>query len=234
VSQKSGQKIFQEIVGTQEKISILTQVVNQGIPIRARVQPEVEFITKGLRWSSPVRMLVEAPEGLKLGLQRVTLQFDLNRERYFTMADLAYDDWKLYFLCSHPIHRLQRRSYQRLFLPWRYPNRVLLMRVNEEIWNQECELIDISLGGCSLKLPYRALDIPNNAFLMLDINIGPATPFLHIAQVRYKRLDKYEGKSMVRLGLQFQHHPKFDFPLKEAIQTFTSDLFTNWSERNQS
>lgn len=105
------------------------------------------------------------------------------------------------------------------------------MKVNEETWNQECEILDISLDGCSLKLPYKSLEIPHGAFIMLDIQMGTQPPFMHIGQVRYKRLEKFEGRSMVRVGIQFQHSPKFDQNLNSAVQAFAVDLFTNWSQR---
>lgn len=231
MKQSTQRKLFQEVFGIQDKIQILGKVAEQRVSIKAKVGKGIEFVTTGLRWYSPIRMEVVSPPNLKLGLQKLTLQFDYKQERYFTFVDLAFDDWKLFFVFTYPLYRLQRRQYQRLLTPYKYPNRVLLMKVNEDVWNQECEILDMSLDGCSLKLPYSSLEIPPQAIVMLDIQLGAHAPFIHIGQVRYKRLEKFEGKSMVRIGVQFQHHPKFDQSLNSAVQAMAIDLFTNWSQR---
>ena len=223
-------KIFQEIVSAQDKARIMTQLTEDRSPIRAKVNRTSEFITKPVHFLPPSRLEVEAPS-LKLGLQKITVQFDSRDERYFSTVDLAFDDWKLFFSFGSPIYRLQRRQYQRLKIPAKYINRVLLMNVNEELWNEECEVLDMSLGGCSLKLSYRSIDIPVGAVLLLDLKVGNTPQFIVIGQVCYKRLEKIDGKNKLKIGVQFRPHPKYSLHLQSVVQDLAVEIFSNWSQR---
>lgn len=224
-------KLFQEIISSQDKVRILSQITQDKTIIKSRVNRNVEFDTKPIHWTPPMRMEVQAPQNIKLGLQPITLQFDSKDERYFSVVDLAFDDWKLFFVFNTPIYRLQRRQYQRLKLPAKYKNRVLLMNVNKEVWNEECEIADVSLGGCSLKLSYRSIDVAVGSIVMMDMKIGDSKPFIQIGRVCYKKLEKFEGKSKVKMGIQFHSHPKSALPLQTAIQNLAVDIFSNWTQR---
>jgi hypothetical protein len=105
------------------------------------------------------------------------------------------------------------------------------MHVDKEVWNEECQLLDISLGGCSLKLSYRALDIPIGAVFMMDFQIGKHEPFIQIGRVCYKKLEKFDGKSRVKVGVQFVPYPKYSTQLRSLVQNLAVELFTNWSQR---
>lgn len=231
MKEQVSKKLFQEIFSAQEKVRLISQVQAQGIPITARVNKKTEFITKAVNWLPPMRLEVSAPANIKLGLQTLTIQFDYKQERYFSTVDLAFDDWKLFFILSGPLYRLQRRQYQRLRVPAKYKNSVLLMNVNEKVWNEECEVIDLSLGGCSLKLSYQSIDIPLGAYLMFDIKLGDNPPLIQIGKVCYKNLEKFDGKSRVKLGIQFRPHPKYAALLQTVVQNLAADIFSNWSQR---
>ena len=229
---RSPKKLFQEITSAQDKVRVISQVFTDGIPLVVRVKQNLEFKTKGLNWLPPMRLEVEAaPQEIKLGLQELTVQFDCNDERYFSRVGLAFDDWKLFFIFSRSLFRLQRRQYQRLKIPAKYPNRAFLMNVNEELWNEECEILDLSLGGCSLKLSYRSIDIPVGAVIMMDMQVGNSPSFIVIGQVCYKQLQKFNGISKVKIGVQFRPHPKYAKSLQDVVQKLAADIFSSWSKR---
>lgn len=223
-------KLFQQIISAQDRLRILAQITSDKSLIHARVNNSTEFKTQPIQFLPPNRMQVESPS-VKLGIQSVTVQFDCREERYFSKVDLAFEDWKLFFIFQNPLFRLQRRQYQRLKLPEKYVNRVLLMNVNDELWNEECEALDISLGGCSLSLSYRCVDIPVGAVLMLDIQIGNTPSFILIGQVCYRRLEKIAGKNKVKIGVQFRPHPKYSLQIQTVVQDLAAEIFSVWSQR---
>ena len=224
-------KLFQEILSPQDKVRIISQATEDGTPFKVRLNRQLEFITKPRVWTPPMRLEVEQPENLKLGLQPLTIQFDSRDERYFATVDVAFDDWKLFFVFQNPLFRLQRRQYQRLKIPALYQNRALLMNLNHQVWNEECRLLDISLGGCSLELSYRSLDIQLGDMIMIDIQLGEHPSFIQMGKICYKELLKVDGKSKIKVGVQFKPHPKYSLHLNSVVQNLAVDLFSNWSQR---
>lgn len=227
-SKKASKKLFQELPGSQDKARILSIVTQDRATIKARLNRTAEFETTPVVWTPPQRLEVKAPT-LRLGLQSLTVQFDSRGERYFSRVQLAFDDWKLYFVFTEPIYRLQRREYQRLKLPVKYKNRVLLMQVNDKVWNEECEMIDVSLGGCSLRISYSALEIPTGSVVMMDLQAGDHPSFMQIGMICYKRPEKYLGRSVIRMGIKFRPHPKYSLHLQSLVQNLSIDLFTSWA-----
>ncbi len=227
-------KLFQEILSPQDKSRILSLLVESQSEITARLSAKTEFTTQTVKWAPPLRLEVEPPPDIKLGLGILTVQFDCHNERYFSKVEVAFDDWKLYFLFHQPLYRLQRRQYQRLKIPSHYRNRVLLMNINEKVWNEECELVDISLSGCSLNLSYRNMDIQVGDILMVDIKLGDHPSFIQIGRVCYRELMKIKNENRIKVGVQFRPHPKYALHLKSAVQNLAIDLFTNWSQKNPS
>jgi PilZ domain len=229
MTDSSTKKLFQKIISPRDKLRILDQVAANQIELRARVNNSTEFKTKPKSWLRPLRMEVEAPR-LKLGLESLTIQFESEDERYFSTVELAFDDWKIYFVFSGPLYRLQRRQYQRLQIPSRYENRVLIMNVDDVLWNDECQALDLSLGGCSLNVSYRSIDILVGSVVMMDIKIGNSPSFVVIGVVCYKRPVKINGKSKLKIGVQFRPHPKYTLQLQTVVQTLAVDIFSNWEK----
>ncbi len=228
---RSSKKLFQEIVSYPDKVKVINQVFDDKTAIVARVNSKIEFRTQALNWLPPMRLEVKAPTSVKLGLQELTLQFDVRDERYFSRVGLAFDDWKLFFIFATPIFRLQRRQYQRLKIPAKYSNKAFLMNVNEVLWNEECQIADISLGGCSLMLSYRSIDIPVGAAIIMDMQIGDNPSFIVIGKVCYKQLQKFGGNSKVKIGVQFRPHPKYSEKIQTVVQKLASDIFSSWTKR---
>lgn len=218
-------KLFQEISQPQDKARILTQISQDQTDIVTRIRVGAEFYTQARIWTPPFRLEVSTPD-VKLDLHPLIVQFDSKEERYFSKVQLSFDDWKVYYLFFDPIFRLQRRQHQRLKIPQKIKNRVFIMRVNEAVWNEDCEMIDISQGGCSLRTSYRSLEMPHQAVLLLDIQIGGRPPFLQIATICYKRAEKYQGRSVVRVGLKFHPHPKTDAQVKDLVQNLAFEVFS--------
>jgi hypothetical protein len=224
-------KVFQEILSTTDRTQIISQAVAQNVDFSVRLNPTTEFKTKALKLVSPKQVEFKPPENLKLSLQQVIVQFDDKQERYYAKADLAFDDWKVFFIFSGALFRLHRRQYQRLKIPAHFKNRILLLNVNDEVWNEECDIHDLSLGGCSLTLTYRNLDIPIGAIVMLELKIGDYRPFFQIGQICYKHLDKIEGKSKLKVGIQFRPLPKYSLHLQSVVQGLALDIFSSWSQK---
>lgn len=231
MKEKINPKLFQEVQNPEDKLRLLSDVSSLSLPLKVRVSDKVTFETRSKAWAPPNRMEVTAPNQIKLGLQELTVQFDCHDERYFSRVDLAFDDWKLFFLFTKALYRLQRRQYQRLRIPVNYPNQTFLMSVNNELWNEQCEILDMSLGGCSLNLSYRSLNLPIGAVLMLDMKVGEVPSTVVIGQVCYKRLQKMNGQSRVKIGVQFRPHPKYSSILELIIQRLAVDIFSGWSKR---
>jgi hypothetical protein len=228
---RSEKKLFQEILSPQDKARIISHATADNVTIRAKINRLREFKTKPISWSPPMRLEVGPPAEIKLSLQPLTIQFDSEDERYFATVDVAFDDWKLFFIFNRSLFRLQRREYQRLKIPPKYQNRVLLMNVNEQVWNEECKIADISLGGCSLILSYKSIDVTVSDLVMMDIQLGDHPSFIQIGQICYKQLLKVEGQNKVRVGVKFRPHPKYALYLNSVVQNLAVDLFTNWSQR---
>ncbi len=226
----SSKKLFQEHSNLEDKSLILSHVYHDGTPIKVRTDEGRELKVGVAEWVPPFRMRIKSRDSSWAASQKFIIQFDNRDERYFARVHLDQSQGHLDFIFAEPLYRLQRRQYQRLQLPLRYKNKVFIMRVNKEVWNEESMMIDLSLGGCSLRTTLRSLEIPTGAFLMLDISVGEGKSFLQMGQVCYKRVERYLGRNIIRMGIRFHAHPKSDFPLHTLVQNLALDLFGKWSK----
>lgn len=227
---KNNSKLFQEISDVQKKSSLLTALAKESNIIKARTNKKVEFEVQAQGWNPPFRLQVKyINTPVKLGLESLIIQFDHRGERYFSKVELAFDDWKLYFIFVSPIYRLQRRQHRRFKIPKKIKTQAFLMRANDQLRNEQCELIDISEGGCSLRLSYEALEIPHQAVTLIDLRLAKFESFMQIGTVRYKKAEKVNGRSLVRMGIQFQNQARTEQKIKNIINFLSLDLFENWS-----
>lgn len=230
---KNNSKLFQEISDVQKKSSLLNALVGDRNEIIARTNKKVEFVVRAQNWSPPFRLEVKSiHEQVKLGLEGLIVQFDHRGERYFSKVELAFDDWKLFFVFVNPVYRLQRRQHRRFKIPRKMKTQAFLMRANEQLRNEQCELIDISEGGCSLRLSYDALEIPHQAITLLDLRLAKFESFMQIGRVRYKRAEKNNGRSVVRMGIEFQNNKKTEEKLNKFINLLSMELFDDWNANN--
>jgi len=230
---KNNSKLFQEISDVQKKSTLLDAIAHDKCEIVARTSKKVEFAVNAQGWNPPFRLEVKSiHEQVKLGLESLIIQFDFRGERYFSKVELAFDDWKLFIIFVSPIYRLQRRQHRRFKIPRKMKTQAFLMRANEQLRNEQCELIDISEGGCSLRLSYDALEIPHQAVTLLDLRLAKFESFMQIGKVRYKRAEKNNGRSVVRMGIEFQKNPKSNEKLKNIINLLSLELFEGWNSHN--
>lgn len=229
---KNNSKLFQEISDVQKKSSLLSALVSDMTEIIARTNKKIEFRVRAQNWNPPFRLEVQSVhEQVKLGIESLIIQFDYRGERYFSKVELAFDDWKLFFVFVSPIYRLQRRQHRRFKIPKKMNAQAFLMRANEQLRNEQCDLIDISEGGCSLRLSYDALEIPHQAVTLLDLHLANFESFLQIGRVRYKRAEKNNGRSVVRMGIEFQKNKKSEEKIKMLIDLLAVELFEGWSSQ---
>lgn len=226
---KKDLKLFQEISDIDKKSSLLGALARDKVTIKARTYKKVEFEVHAQNWNAPFRLEVKTSQQVKLGLESLIVQFDYKGERYFSKVELAFDDWKLFFIFVSPIFRLQRRQHRRFKIPKKMKNQAFLMRTNEQLRNEQCELIDISEGGCSLRLSYDALEVPHHALTLLDLRLGNFDSFMQIGKVCYKRAEKNNGRSVVRMGIEFKKNPKTELILQNVINVLSMELFESWS-----
>jgi hypothetical protein len=223
------EKLFQEIEDLEKKSQILSRFAQGKLPATVRTKNRIEFEGRAELWQPPFRLQVKPMHDVRLGLESVTVRFDYLGERYFSRTDLAFDDWKLFLIFLNPLYRLQRRQHRRLKIPRPMKNQGFLMRSNENIWNEQCEVIDLSEGGCSLRLSYDALEIPHRAVVLVDLKIGDFDSFMQMGYVCYKRAEKHNGRSVVRMGVEFHHRQSSDQILSQVLGHLASELFNTWS-----
>jgi len=227
---KKNSKIFQEISDVEKKSVLLASLAREAVTIKARTFKKIEFEAYAQSWNPPFRLEVKPTvKDLKLGLESLIIQFDFKDERYFSKVELAFDDWKLFFIFVSPLYRLQRRQYRRFKIPKKMNNEVFLMRTNDQLRNEQCEIIDISEGGCSLRVSYDSLEIPHQAIALIDLRLGKMDSFLQMGRVRYKKAEKWNGRSVVRMGIEFKKNAKSDQQLQKVINLLSTDLFQTWS-----
>lgn len=226
-------KLFQEIEDLERKSQILVHLKDLKGDILVRTKMRTEFHARAESWQPPFRLQAHPQQDVRLGLEVVTVQFDLKGERYFSRTDVAFDDWKFFLVFHNPIYRLQRREHRRYVIPKSMNNRAFLMRTNERVWNEQTELVDISQGGCSLRLSYDALEIPHRAVALLDIQVGENESFMQMGYVCYKKTEKFNGRSVVRMGIQFRPLPSSELILNKVIQSVSTELFESWTMRTR-
>ena len=222
-------KLFQEIEDLEKKSQILSRMADGKLSATVRTKSRIEFDAKAELWKPPFRLQVKPMHDVRLGLESVTVRFDLLGERYFSRTELAFDDWKLYLIFLNPLYRLQRRQHRRIKIPRNTKNQAFLMRSNEDVWNEQCEIIDLSEGGCSLRLSYDALEIPHRSVVLVDLKLADFDSFMQMGYVCYKRAEKHNGRSVVRMGIQFHHRKSSEQVLNRVLGHLASELFNTWS-----
>ncbi len=225
-------KLFQEISDLDQKAEILSFLARDLSDIKARVEYSFNYVLRSQEWNPPFRLEVMSAEPIRFGSRPVTVQFDSRGDRYFAKVDVVEQNHKVYFVFVNPIYKFQRRQHRRLRIPKRFNNQAFLMRANDQLWNEQCELIDLSDGGCSLRLSYAALDIAHSAVVLMDLRLGAVPSFMQIGKVCYKKSEKHLSRSVIRVGIQFQKHPKSDAFLKAAMAAVSVDIFESWFQRS--
>lgn len=225
-------KLFQEISELDQKSEILSFLARDLSDIKARVGSTFNYVLKAQVWNPPFRLEVMSADPIRFGNRPVTLQFDSRGDRYFAKVNVVEQNHKVYFVFADPIYKLQRRQYRRLRIPKRFNNQAFLMRANDQLRNEQCELIDLSDGGCSLRLSTAALKIADGAVILMDLRLGSVPSFMQIGKVCYKKSEKHLSRSVIRVGVQFQKHPKSDGFLKSAMAAVSVDIFESWFQQS--
>ncbi|MFN8846199.1 MAG: PilZ domain-containing protein [Bdellovibrionales bacterium] len=222
------EKLFQEIEDLEKKSQILRRFTAEKLSLTVRAKNRVEFEARAEVWNPPFRLQIKPIQDVRLGIETVTVRFDFLGERYFSRTELGFDDWKLFLIFLNPLYRLQQRQHRRFKIPRLMKNQAFLMRANETVWNEQCELIDLSQGGCSLRLSHKALEISQQSVVLLDLKLGDFDSFIQMGYVRYIKAEKHNGRQVVRMGIEFHHRKSIEPVLNHVLEHLTTEIFNSW------
>jgi hypothetical protein len=131
------------------------------------------------------------------------ISINAKEDKYFFYGLVAQNEKKIYIDIQGDFYYLQRRRSARLDLPDNYNSKCKIVDFRGKMLPFDCDVIDISSGGCRLSLPSLEPIIRGGTILKLKITLGHRSPFEVRGEVRHaKPIRDYSDLPQV-MGIQF-------------------------------
>lgn len=131
------------------------------------------------------------------------ISINSKEDKYFFHGLVTFNFEKIYVDIQGDLFYLQRRKSARLDLPENYIRKCKIMDYKGKTLPFDCEIIDISSGGCRLCIPSLEPIIKSGIILKLKITLGHRTSFDVKGEVRHVKPVRDFSELPQMLGIQF-------------------------------
>lgn len=154
------------------------------------------------------------------------VSINLKEDKYFFYGLITFSDQKIYVDTLGDLFYLQRRKSARLDLPEGYVSKCKIIGNNGKALPFDCEVLDISSGGCRLTLASLEPLIKARAVLKLKITLGHRSAFETKGEVRHvKPIKDYTDLPQI-IGIQFvDHDPGFEAKMLNLYMDVQREIF---------
>lgn len=158
--------------------------------------------------------------------QMAVISINSNEDKYFFYGLLTFSDQKIYVDTLGDLFYLQRRKSARLDLPDGYISKCKIIGNNGKALPFDCEVLDISSGGCRLTLASLEPLIKAGAVLKLKITLGHRSAFETKGEVRHvKPIKDYTDLPQI-MGIQFvDYDPGFEARMLNLYMDVQREIF---------
>lgn len=224
---KADQKIFQIIPRSSDRDQLLADFANQQCDIFIKFPGQKAVLTKVKKWLPPFKLQLNYPTSIRPLVQtQLPVQINYRGDRFFAQAFILDTGTEFFIVIEGPLYKVQRRQSFRLRLPFDYPAQVEVFELNGHRMEDRAKLIDISEGGCNLKVPH-SLQCEMGSHIGLKMKIGSRPEFIEYGHIRYSKVHRSE----LEFGIRFIKVPGSHPELFNLVRELYAELFSKWYRR---
>ncbi len=221
------QKIFQMIPRSAERDQLLSEFANQQSDLFIKFTDQKTLLTKVKKWIPPFKLQLTYPISMRpLTQEQLSIQINHNGDRFFSQAFVLDTGTEFFVVIEGPLYKVQRRQSFRLRLPANYPAHVQVFELNGHRMSEQAKLVDISEGGCSLKIS-QGIKWDMGSHIGLKLKIGARAEFIEYGHVRFSKATKNEFE----FGVQFLKETGSSPELFNLVRELYAELFSKWFRR---
>lgn len=155
-------------------------------------------------------------------------------DKYFFYGLLTINSGKVYIDTQGDLFYLQRRKSARLELPENYVSKCKITDFKGRTLPFECDVMDISSGGCRLTLGSLEPIIKAGIIMKLKITLGHRSPIEVNGEVRHaKPIKDYSDLPQV-LGIQFvDYDTGFEARMLNLYMDVQREIFLKYIKKNK-
>jgi hypothetical protein len=215
-------KIFKQII--EDRLVWLVKVesidVQQVVPSRMMAEKiaECEFVDgQSFDLKKP-----------KMGV----ISINSGEDRYFFHGLVVLNNGRIYVETHGDLYYLQRRKSARLELPENYAASARITDFKGKTLPFDCDVADISSGGCKLYLTSLEPLIQPGTILKLKITLGYRSPFEVSGEVRHVKPVRDFSELPQAIGIQFvSTDPMFDGRMLNLYMDIQREIFIKYIKR---
>lgn len=157
------------------------------------------------------------------------VSINFGEDRYFFYGLVTLNDSKIFIDTQGDLFYLQRRKSARLELPSNYPAKCKIMNYNGKALPFDCNVVDISSGGCKLSLSSLEPIIKDLSKLELKITLGHRSPFDVSGEVRHTKPIRDFSDLPQLIGIQFvDYEPMFEGKMLNMFMDLQREIFLKY------
>lgn len=151
---------------------------------------------------------------------------NLEEDKFFFCGLRTIAGKSIYIDIQGDMFYLQRRQSARLDLPEDYVRVCRILDYNGKVLPFDCDVVDISSGGCRLALTSMEPVIKVDSVVKLKITLGYRSPFEVKGEVRHvKKIKNYSDLPQV-LGIRFiDYDPSFEAKILNMYMDIQREVF---------
>lgn len=160
------------------------------------------------------------------------ISVNAKEDKYFFYGLMTFNGKKIYLDIQGDLFYLQRRRSARLDLPENYTRKCRIIEYKGRLLPFECEVVDISSGGCRISLPSLEPVIKAGTILKLRITLGHRNAFETKGEVRHaKPIKDYSDLPQV-MGIQFLNiDPNFESKMLNLYMDVQREIFLKYLKK---
>lgn len=155
-----------------------------------------------------------------------------DEDKYFFYGLVSINNGKVYVDIQGDLFYLQRRKSARLELPENYNARCKIIDFKGKALPFECDIVDISSGGCKISLKSLEPLIKAETILKLKITLGHRSSFEVYAQVRHAKPIRDLSELPQVMGVQFVNYDSmFESKMLNLYMDVQREIFLKYIKK---
>lgn len=166
--------------------------------------------------------------------EMAVININSEEDKYFFYGLITINSGKVYIDIQGDLYYLQRRKSARLGLPENYSSRCKIIDYKGKQLPFDCEVIDVSSGGCRLSLSSLEPIIKAGTVMRLRITLGHRSPIDVNGEVRHvKPIKDYSDLPQI-MGIQFvDYDTGFEARMLNLYMDLQREIFLKYIKKNK-
>lgn len=189
------QKNIFKKMSISEKKALFRDVAGVNQPLLIKSEGSLVFNLKAMEFLKDEILVCQYQEGLQIQEmnEKVTVNFQFQKDNFFCKSEMMADADGVRLRMNEDLFKIQRRSGSRIEIPEDFNASFVLLKIETEEMEHDCQLVDVSTGGAKVLLPMEAplLKVGEKGLGM--IRFGSQRPIQLSVEVRYAQNTTQKG-----------------------------------------